>query len=266
MGNIASINDINNDNSDKIYGDNNISLLALIHFQKWDHVQNMAKQSNNEYFEIQSMLPMHYAFQQGAPLSVIKTLHEAYIKNIETSFSSMSSYYNYPTSNKVAPKEVIRFLHEKYPQGIETKTSEGNLLLHTACNHNASLDIIQYLLHHYPEGITVRNYYGRLPLHCACSANPSLALIKYLCKMHPEGIEDSDNYGDYPIDVAFQHGASNDVVDFLSNFVEDNLSSSEKINNPVKCLEESNEQISLLFHQRSTRRQSTDKCRFGAAA
>lgn len=213
-------------NSESILNDNvgnSTSLLGLIHEQKWDDIQNLAKERNSILFEIQSMLPIHYAFKKGASLPVIKVLHEAYIENIETSYNNNSSYYNYlitttNNSDKVAPKEVIRFLHERYPQGIETRTSEGNLLIHTACYNNTSLDIIQYLLYHYPKGIFARNYYGRLPIHCACSAKPNITIIRYLCKMHPRGIDIADNYGDYPIDIAFHHGASNDVVDYLSNF------------------------------------------------
>lgn len=253
--------DTDKNNNNKIYGDSDISPLALIYFQKWDHVTN---KSNNECFEIQSMLPIHYAFQKGAPLPVIKALHEAYIKNIETSFSNMNSYYSYliPTTsntnkNKAAPKEVIKFLHEKYPQGIETRTSEGNLLLHTACHNNTSLDIVQYLLRHYPRGITIRNYFGRLPLHCACSANSSLEIIKYLCDMCPKAIEVSDNYGDYPIDIAFQHGASNDIVDYLSNFIVDDndsttSSSDEELENSISFLDEpNNEKLPMLLHKKS---------------
>jgi len=216
MGNLES--SISNESAE-----NSLSLLGLIHEQKWDDIQNLAKERNSILFEIQSMLPIHYAFKKGASLPVIKVLHEAYIENIKTSFNNNSSYYNYlitttNTSNKVAPKKVIEFLHKRYPQGIETRTSEGNLLIHTACYNNASLDIIQYLLYHYPKGIFARNYYGRLPIHCACSVKPNIGVIRYLCKMHPRGIDIADNYGDYPIDIAFHNDASNDVVDYLSNF------------------------------------------------
>ena len=61
--------DTDKNNNNKIYGDSDISPLALIYFQKWDHVTN---KSNNECFEIQSMLPIHCAFQKVLPYRSLK--------------------------------------------------------------------------------------------------------------------------------------------------------------------------------------------------
>jgi len=136
-------------------------LQELIEERKWDSSIERCKLYPSEIIVTDRFgrLPIHNAFFERAPLSVIKSLHEA------------------------------------HPDGIRTKNNNGWLPIHQACSCGASLEVIQYVYKAYPEGMMERNRYGCMPIHYACWEGASLEVIQFLDRVYPLGVKTVTNDG-----------------------------------------------------------------------
>merc|ERR1719476_501362 len=98
-------------------------LQELIEEGKWDSAVERCALYPDEIIATDRFgrLPIHNAFLEGAPLRVIRSLHEA------------------------------------YGEGVRTKNKNGWMPIHQACSCGASLEVIEYVYNAFPEGMAARN-------------------------------------------------------------------------------------------------------------
>lgn len=125
---------------------------------------------------------------------------------------------------------LIQFCLSQYPQGLyETCDTEGNKLLHKACQVNSfpylgpRPALIDYLVKEYPQAVEISNTEGNLPLHLLLEHSPLLnnntihtksALL--LLAKYPKSKQLPNHAGILPLELAMDHGGAAKLILELS--------------------------------------------------
>ena len=112
-----------------------------------------------------------------------------------------------------APLSVVKTIVEAYPGCLSMKESSFKRLpIHVACQFAAPVDVIEYLATECVAGTLEPDVLGRLPLHYACSNGAPIEAVETLLRVNPASALYGDFNGWLPLHVAVHFGASTEVV------------------------------------------------------
>lgn len=110
----------------------------------------------------------------------------------------------------------IQSLLQQYPSSIQSKNKNGNIPLHLACFHGASLQVVEYLVSSWPSSLSVEDDQGSLALHWACFGQKcDLLVIQNLLLQNPSSISHQTHNKQIPLHYACANGGSLQIVQVL---------------------------------------------------
>lgn len=159
-------------------------------------------------------LPIHCACFYGSSEEAISTLLKANPKSAHAKDDESRMPIHYACL-KGATQAVVDLLLATYKKGAGHKDEEGRLPIHHACSKGAPESIIDALLRAFPKGAQGKDNQGRLALHHACRKNASERAIRTLLRVYPRATQIKDDQDKLPLHYACQHGAGPSVVAHL---------------------------------------------------
>ena len=168
------------------------ALIDLILQHQWPAVINHLKAFSSDAkvswaVNQKSLLPLHLACQNGAPISVIKTLLSAHPAAAKTKsepngllplhclfiviIASSNNSATAIATSFVPPNETtVSALLEAYPTAARVPDRNGKLPLHHACQSiGITEEVFTALLSTHPEGAYARDFEGNFPINYATS-------------------------------------------------------------------------------------------------
>ena len=89
---------------------------------------------------------------------------------------------------------------------VKQKDKEGNLVLHSACEHKKPNEVvIRLLMEAFPEGLKEKDKEGNLPLHSALEVGDEMpvSIIKEMLDLYPGACLVKDKEANFPIHSCF---------------------------------------------------------------
>lgn len=173
-----------------------------------------AYQEGSQCKDQDGWLPVHCACFYGADSQVISELLNSYGKGAQQKDDEGRLPLHYACL-KGASEDVVETLLNTFPKGAMSKDDEGRLAIHHACSKGAPEAVIDALLKASPKGAQSKDNQGRLPLHHACRKSSSERIIRTLLRIYPRATQIKDDQEKLPIHYACQNGASPSVVNVL---------------------------------------------------
>ena len=150
-------------------------LLTKLKLKQWqsviEHVRANPSDAKHVVASRSSLLPLHVACENGAPIQVIKAFLQANPKAVEI---KSGIHERLPIhcllSSASISESIVSLLVEAYPGACRVADKNGNLPIHLICQApNITDGIFTSILSMYPEGAYVKSLAGNYPLHLAAA-------------------------------------------------------------------------------------------------
>jgi hypothetical protein len=166
-------------------------------------------------------LPIHLAYDNNAPVSIIRTLLDAELHNLTILKADKWGDLPIHTACSRNHLEVIQLLLEAdvKKETLHVKDVHESLPLHMAARYKAPKQVIQLLLENDPEHKTlfVEGIYGQYPLTVACRGNASAEVLQVLLDYDDDkkSVLNVDRTGRLPIHVYMLRNRDRDCIKLL---------------------------------------------------
>lgn len=186
---------------------NSVSLVKLVCWQKWYHLDEILELDDN----------------QDTPVfddRLKNQLPEEHILHLACQYQ--------------APPKTLELLSKKFPQSVSCAENKGRYPLHIACAKGLKPKAIDFLIKSYPQAAVVQDDFGKAPLHYVGESyaynfrtTPSnayrsptssiLTVVSLLLDVCPESANVEDLYGMNAIEYALDSDTSIKVIKLMQN-------------------------------------------------
>lgn len=198
--------------------------LALERKLSAEHVSALLRAYPQAVFEahpVDHHLPLHFALDNGAPLSVVSTMIDVAPQTASIRGSHDGGRLPLRAAlQRGAPPRVLVKVLLAYPPAAhdrgagEAQTEEPTLHLAIQRTPNA-FDCIRELLRASPTLVDVRNHAGELPLHIALRSRSPVEVVELLLEFGPGAIKLKNVENDLPLRAAVRATQPSEVVFLL---------------------------------------------------
>jgi serine/threonine protein kinase len=198
--------------------------LALERKLSAEHVSALLRAYPQALFEphpVDHHLPLHFALDNGAPLSVVSTMIDVAPQTASIRGSHdggrlpLRAALQRGAPPRVLVKVLLAYPPAAYDRGAgEAQTEEPTLHLAIQRTPNA-YDCIRELLRASPTLVDVRNHAGELPLHIALRSKSPVEVVELLLEFGPGAIKLKNLENDLPLRAAVRGEQPSDVIFLL---------------------------------------------------
>jgi ankyrin repeat protein len=168
-------------------------------------------------------LPIHFAVQSGAPISVKAALLSAFPDGLKIPDREGSLPLHFAVrNNRCCSLEEISLLIDGYPNAVNVQDKEKELPLHYALRSSMPTIILHRLLDAGCDCLKIADKNRAIPLHIGLevSSTPDEILTR-ITRMWPDGCKRKNTRGDLALHDAVRSGKSSAVIQSLTDIYPD---------------------------------------------
>jgi len=140
--------------------------------------------------------------------------------------------------DNIATLRLLLQKHQDMARWQCSQVNSGQILLHTALEHDQPIEVIKLLVNAWPESVSHKSGLESLALHVACQYNSQIDVICFLIDQNHKALTHADFIGNLPIHVAAtKEKISQPILELLVNAAPTTLMKCGSHNNTIlHCL------------------------------